>query len=74
MISTKGRNALKTMIDLVEQNSNDYIPLKDIAKRQGISKKYLEAIVKKLVDKRVPCEYNLKCSLERAERRTLKTS
>ena len=53
MISTKGRNALKTMIDLVEQNSNDYIPLKDIAKRQGISKKYLEAIVKKLVDNKL---------------------
>ena len=53
MISTKGRNALKTMIDLAEQNSNDYIPLKDIAKRQGISKKYLEAIVKKLVDNKL---------------------
>ncbi len=50
MISTKGRYALRVMIDIAEQKSDDYIALKDIAERQGISKKYLEAIVKKLVD------------------------
>ena len=49
MISTKGRYALRVMIDLAEQHSNNYIPLKDIAERQGISKKYLEIIVKELV-------------------------
>jgi Rrf2 family protein len=37
------------MIDLAEQEKNSYIPLKDIAERQGISKKYLEIIVKDLV-------------------------
>lgn len=50
MISTRGRYALALMIDIAEQNTKNYIALKDIAKRQGISKKYLEAIVKKLVD------------------------
>ena len=50
MISTKGRYALRVMIDIAEQNKNEYIPLKDIAERQKISKKYLEAIVKNLVD------------------------
>ena len=73
MISTKGRYALRVMIDLAEQemqntsnghsdtiggvddagssplNEREYIPLKDVAKRQGISKKYLEIIVKDLV-------------------------
>ena len=37
------------MIDLAQQNSDNYIPLKDIAQRQDISKKYLEIIVKELV-------------------------
>ena len=50
MISTKGRYALRVMIDIAEQNKNGYTPLKDIAVRQNISKKYLEIIVKKLVD------------------------
>lgn len=49
MISTKGRYALRVMIDLAEQHSEGYVPLKDIAERQGISKKYLEIIVKELV-------------------------
>ena len=49
MISTKGRYALRVMIDLAKQNTDNYIPLKDIAERQQISKKYLEIIVKELV-------------------------
>ncbi len=49
MISTKGRYALRVMIDLAQQNSEDYIPLDIIAQRQGISKKYLEIILKTLV-------------------------
>ncbi len=49
MISTKGRYALRVMIDLARQNSEGYIPLKEIAERQKISKKYLEIIVKELV-------------------------
>ncbi|MCD8300092.1 MAG: Rrf2 family transcriptional regulator [Clostridiales bacterium] len=49
MISTKGRYALRVMIDIANQESEGYIPLKDIAERQEISKKYLEIIVKDLV-------------------------
>ena len=49
MISTKGRYALRVMIDLAENSDRGYIPLKDIAERQEISKKYLEIIVKDLV-------------------------
>ncbi len=49
MISTKGRYALRVMIDLAEHAGEKPIPLKDIAERQEISKKYLEIIVKDLV-------------------------
>lgn len=49
MISTKGRYALSVMLDLAQQDSEKYIPLEDIAIRQGISKKYLEIILKSLV-------------------------
>ena len=49
MISTRGRYAIRVMIDLAEREGSGYIPLKDIAARQGISKKYLEIIVKDLV-------------------------
>lgn len=49
MISTKGRYALRIMIDLAQQNSTDFIPLDDLAVRQGLSKKYLESIIKTLV-------------------------
>lgn len=48
MISTKGRYALRVMIDLAEHNPDTYTPLKDIAKRQNISEKYLEIIIKVL--------------------------
>ena len=44
-ISTKGRYALRMMLDLAEHQNNGYIALKDIASRQNISKKYLEQIV-----------------------------
>ena len=49
MISTKGRYAIRVMLDLSEHENGSYIPLKDIAERQGISKKYLEIIVKDMV-------------------------
>ena len=49
MISTKGRYALRVMIDIAENSGGGYVPLKDIAARQEISKKYLEIIVKDLV-------------------------
>jgi Rrf2 family protein len=44
-ISTKGRYALKMLVDLAQQQKDGYVPLKEIAQRQGISKKYLEQIV-----------------------------
>lgn len=49
LVSTKGRYALRVMIDLAEHPTDGYIPLKEIAKRQDISEKYLEAILKVLV-------------------------
>ena len=45
LISTKGRYALRMLVDLAEHQNDGYVALKDIAKRQGISKKYLEQIV-----------------------------
>lgn len=44
-ISTKGRYALRMLLDLAEHQADGYISLKDIAERQSISKKYLEQIV-----------------------------
>ncbi len=44
-ISTKGRYALRLMLDLAEHQEDGFIALKDIAQRQDISKKYLEQIV-----------------------------
>lgn len=44
-ISTKGRYALRMLIDLAEHKESGYISLKDVAKRQQISKKYLEQII-----------------------------
>lgn len=49
LISTKGRYALRVMVDLVEHRRDGYIPLKEIAQRQEISEKYLESIIKLLV-------------------------
>lgn len=48
-ISTRGRYAIRVMLDLSEHNTGEYIPLADVAKRQEISEKYLEAIVAMLV-------------------------
>ncbi len=44
MISTKGRYALRVMVDLAEGDMDGYMPLKEIAANQGISLKYLESI------------------------------
>ena len=49
LISTKGRYALRVMVDLAEHRTSAYMPLKDVAKRQEISEKYLESIIKVLV-------------------------
>lgn len=45
LISTRGRYALRVLIDLAEHTGTGYIPLKDIAKRQEISQKYMESIM-----------------------------
>ena len=59
LISTKGRYALRVMIDLAEHQTDGYIPLKEVAQRQDISEKYLESIMT-ITDKgrclRVPVE------------------
>ena len=49
MISTKGRYALRVMIDLAQHAGEGSVPLKDIAERQGLSKKYLEILARDLV-------------------------
>jgi Rrf2 family transcriptional regulator, iron-sulfur cluster assembly transcription factor len=45
LISTKGRYALRVMVELAERHTDSYIPLKDIAEKQEISPKYLESIM-----------------------------
>ncbi|QWT17248.1 Rrf2 family transcriptional regulator [Collinsella sp. zg1085] len=49
LVSTKGRYALRVMIDLAEHQAQGRIPLKDIAARQEVSEKYLENILSVLV-------------------------
>ena len=45
MISTRGRYALRVLIDLAEHQTGDYIPMKEIAARQELSQKYIEKIM-----------------------------
>ena len=47
-VSTKGRYALRIMLDLAFHNSGELVPLKDIAKRQNITLKYMEQIISPL--------------------------
>lgn len=83
MISTKGRYALRFLIDLAEHQADGFVPLKDVAARQEISEKYLEIVVKELVKggllaamrgkgggyrlNRPPEEYGIKSILELLE-------
>ena len=83
MISTKGRYALRLLIDVAEHQEGGYIRLRDAAKRQGISEKYLEIIVRALVQEgyltgvrgkgggyrlsKAPEEYSVRRVLEAAE-------
>ncbi|MEY8388542.1 Rrf2 family transcriptional regulator [Oscillospiraceae bacterium 38-13] len=83
MISTKGRYALRLLIDIAEHQRQGYIRLRDVAHRQGISEKYLEIIVRTLVQEdyltgvrgkgggyrlsRDPEDYNIRKVLEAAE-------
>ena len=45
MISTRGRYALRVMIDIATNQGDGYVPMKDVALRQGLSLKYLEQIL-----------------------------
>lgn len=45
MISTRGRYALRVMLDLADNYTEGYIPMKDVANRQGLSLKYIERIM-----------------------------
>ena len=45
IVSTKGRYALRVMVDLAQRDREEYVPLKEIAEKEGISQKYLEAIM-----------------------------
>lgn len=47
-VSTKGRYAIRVMLDLALHNTGEYIPLKDVAARQGLTVKYLEQIISML--------------------------
>ncbi len=49
MISTRGRYALRILVDLAENQGEGYITLREAAERQEISEKYLESIIKDLV-------------------------
>ena len=53
LISTKGRYALRILVDMAEHQTENYITLQEGAQRQGISEKYLESIVRELVKKGV---------------------
>lgn len=53
LVSTRGRYALRVLIDLAEHESGNYIPMKEIAARQGISFKYLEQIMPVLMKNKV---------------------
>ena len=45
IVSTKGRYALRVMVNLARHNREEYVPLKEIAETEGISQKYLESIM-----------------------------
>ena len=49
LISTKGRYALRVLVDMAEHETGNFLPLRDVARRQVISEKYLESVVKLLV-------------------------
>ena len=49
MVSTRGRYALRVMIDLAENAKDGYVPMREVAERQGLSLKYLERILPQLV-------------------------
>ena len=61
LVSTKGRYALRTMVDLAVHGDGEPVKIKDIANRQGISGKYLEQIIS------IPVSYTHLGSCDRRE-------
>ena len=53
LISTRGRYALRVLLDLAEHQEDGYIPMKDVAVRQGLSLKYIQAIMPVLSKKKL---------------------
>lgn len=83
MLSTKGRYALRFLIDVAENQGEGFVPLRDVALRQEISEKYLEIIVRDMVKggllqalrgknggyrlSKPPAQYNVKSVIELME-------
>lgn len=53
MISTRGRYAIRVMLDIAKNQQDGYVPMKDVANRQGLSLKYLEQILPPLTKNRI---------------------
>ena len=53
MISTRGRYAIRVMLDVAANQGDGYVPMKDVAERQGLSLKYLEQILPALTKERL---------------------
>ena len=53
MISTRGRYALRVMLDLAENSDGAYVAMKEVAERQQVSLKYLERILPLLVEQKL---------------------
>ncbi len=53
MVSTRGRYALRVMVDLAEHGDGSFIAMKEVAERQGVSLKYLERILPPLVEEKL---------------------
>lgn len=53
MISTRGRYAIRVMLDIAKNQQEGYVPMKDVAKRQNLSLKYLEQILPALTKNKI---------------------
>ena len=56
-ISTKGRYALRIMVDIAQNSKDDYVSIKSISERQNISNKYIEQIISKLLKAKLLITY-----------------
>ena len=53
MISTRGRYAIRVILDIANNQKDGYVPMKDVASRQGLSLKYLEQILPTLTKNKI---------------------